>query len=344
MLPIMPFKGEFRRPDLRNHRKILVIDGRVAFTGSLNLIEPGYNKPKNHAAGRKWVELVARVEGPMVLGARRTLRDRLVLRDLRAAPRRPRRGAAAGRRRRAARSSRAGRASPTENNLRLFTTLIYSAQQRISIVSPYFVPDESLLYAVTTAAQRGVDVELFVSAEGDQFMVWHAQRSYYEALLRAGVRIWLYPAPFVLHSKFFTVDDDVAVIGSEQHGHALVRAQLRGVDDAAGRGVGGRDARRCRTPTARCAPSSPSTSGWPAARKASLRRQRHAADGGAAVTEPTTATAATCASPVVPASGAGHPRPPPRLLLRPDRQQPAPPGSSLSRPSGSWSASGCWAG
>ena len=83
----------------------------------------------------------------------------------------------------------------TENNLRAFTTLIYSAQRRLSITSPYFVPDESLLYAITTAAQRGVEVELFVSEAGDQFMVFHAQRSYYEALLRAGVRIYLYPAP-----------------------------------------------------------------------------------------------------------------------------------------------------
>jgi cardiolipin synthase len=96
----------------------------------------------------------------------------------------------------------------------MFTTLLYSAQRRISLTSPYFVPDESLLYAVTTAAQRGIDVELFVSEEGDQFMVYHAQRSYYEALLDAGVRIYLYPAPYVLHSKHFTIDDDVAVIGS----------------------------------------------------------------------------------------------------------------------------------
>ena len=66
MLPIHPLKGEFRRPDLRNHRKILVVDGRVGFTGSQNLIEPGYNKPKNHKAGREWVELMARVEGPVV--------------------------------------------------------------------------------------------------------------------------------------------------------------------------------------------------------------------------------------------------------------------------------------
>jgi cardiolipin synthase A/B len=57
-------------------------------------------------------------------------------------------------------------------------------------------------------------VELFVSEAGDQFMVFHAQRSYYEPLLRAGVRIYLYPAPAILHSKFFSVDDDVAVLGS----------------------------------------------------------------------------------------------------------------------------------
>jgi cardiolipin synthase len=57
-------------------------------------------------------------------------------------------------------------------------------------------------------------VQLFVSAIGDQPVVFHAQRSYYEALLRAGVRIWLYRAPTVLHAKHFTIDDDVAVIGS----------------------------------------------------------------------------------------------------------------------------------
>ena len=103
---------------------------------------------------------------------------------------------------------------PTENNLRLFNTLIYGAQRRLSLTSPYFVPDESLLNAVTTAAQRGVEVELFVSEESDQFMVGHAQASYYKALLEAGIKIWLYPAPAILHSKHFTIDDDVAVIGS----------------------------------------------------------------------------------------------------------------------------------
>ncbi len=213
MLTINPFKGEWRRPDLRNHRKILVIDGTVAFTGSLNLIEPGYNKPKNHKDGREWVELVARVEGPVVTALNvlfatdwysetRTKLTQEIQAPTGVAGSVP------------AQVIPSGPGFATENNLRAFTTLLYSAQRRISITSPYFVPDESLLYAVTTAAQRGIDVELFVSEAGDQFMVYHAQRSYYEALLRAGVRIYLYPAPYVLHSKFFTVDDDVAVLGS----------------------------------------------------------------------------------------------------------------------------------
>ncbi len=213
MLSIHPLKGEWRRPDLRNHRKILVVDGRVAFTGSLNLIEPGYNKPKNHQAGREWVELLARVEGPVVsalnvlfatdwyseTGTRLTNEIEAPTPVAGSVP---------------AQVIPSGPGFATENNLRAFTALLYSARRRLSITSPYFVPDESLLYAVTTAAQRGVDVELFVSEAGDQFMVYHAQRSYYEALLRAGVRIFMYPAPYVLHSKFFTVDDDVAVVGS----------------------------------------------------------------------------------------------------------------------------------
>ncbi len=215
MLPIHPLKGEFRRPDLRNHRKILVVDGRVAFAGSQNLVEPGYNKPKNHAAGREWVELMARVEGPVVAAldavfasdwyseSDQSLADELVV------PEQVPRGGEL-----TCQVIPSGPGFVAENNLRAFTTLIYSAQRRVSLTSPYFVPDESLLYAVTTAAQRGVEVELFVSEEGDQFMVYHAQCSYYRALLESGVRIYLYPAPYVLHSKHFTIDDDVAVLGS----------------------------------------------------------------------------------------------------------------------------------
>jgi cardiolipin synthase A/B len=66
MLPIQPLKGKWRRPDLRNHRKIVVVDGRVAFVGSLNMIDASYHNPKHERAGRKWRELVMELNGPAV--------------------------------------------------------------------------------------------------------------------------------------------------------------------------------------------------------------------------------------------------------------------------------------
>jgi cardiolipin synthase len=215
MLPVQPLRGNFQRPDLRNHRKLLVIDGRVGFVGSLNLIDRTYGKRKNLRRGLKWQELVARVEGPVVGGINalfltdwfsetdEVLDGELLRGDPHLAP-----------------TSLECQMVPSgpgfdgENNLKLFNSLMYQAQERLSITSPYFVPDESLLRAVTTAAERGVAVELFVSAVGDQWMVYHAQRSYYEVLLRAGVRIYRYPAPYILHAKHMSVDDSVAVIGS----------------------------------------------------------------------------------------------------------------------------------
>lgn len=218
MLPIMPFKGRFRRPDLRNHRKIVVVDGSVGFMGSLNLTERGYNKPKNHRLGRQWVECMVRVHGQIVAELESVFAmdwyaetDETLSVEVRRAIPDDDPDVVAGV---SCQLVPSGPGFVAENNLRLFTTLIYSATRRISITSPYFVPDESLLYAVTTAAQRGIDVELFVSELPDQFMVGHAQASYYRALLEAGVRIHLYPAPYILHSKHFSIDDDVAIIGS----------------------------------------------------------------------------------------------------------------------------------
>jgi cardiolipin synthase A/B len=103
---------------------------------------------------------------------------------------------------------------PVENNLQLFLSLLYSARKQVILTSPYFVPDDSMLRGLMAATARDVHVELFVSAIGDQGLVFHAQRSYYEALLRAGVRIYCYPAPYILHAKHFSVDDEVALIGS----------------------------------------------------------------------------------------------------------------------------------
>ncbi|WP_435870910.1 cardiolipin synthase [Leifsonia williamsii] len=215
MLPVQPLRGKYQRPDLRNHRKLLIVDGRVAFMGSQNVIDRSYNKKSNIRRGLKWKELIVRLEGPIVAGLNAIFitdwyseTDELLRRetepitdepaedelDMQVVP--------------------SGPGFAGENNLRLFLALLYYAQERIVITSPYFVPDEAMLTAITTATQRGIAVDLFVSEIGDQALVYHAQRSYYEVLLRAGVRIYMYKAPYILHAKHFTIDDDVAVIGS----------------------------------------------------------------------------------------------------------------------------------
>ncbi len=216
MLPIQPLRGKLRRPDLRNHRKLLVVDGRVGFTGSQNLTEPGYNKPKNHRLGREWNELMLRLEGPVVTELAAVFASDWYAETGDLHPVQPATTAtgAEGVAGVACQLVPSGPGYRFENNLRLFNALLYGATHRVSLTSPYFVPDESLLYAVTTAAHRGVAVELFVSEVSDQFMVGHAQASYYQALLESGVRIYLYPAPGVLHAKHLSVDDDVAVVGT----------------------------------------------------------------------------------------------------------------------------------
>ncbi|MEK6311953.1 MULTISPECIES: cardiolipin synthase [Curtobacterium] len=248
MLPLKPLQGKFQRPDLRNHRKIMVIDGSVAFTGSQNLIDKSYDLESHKKRHMAYKDLFARFEGPVVAGLNALFvtdwyseTDELLLRESDPVQRADRGDALD------CQVVPSGPGFDGENNLRLFNALLYSAQQKVSITSPYFVPDDSMLYAITTTAQRGVEVELFVGEMGDHAMTWHAQRSYYEGLLRAGVRIWLYRAPTILHAKHFTIDDEVAVIGSSNmdmrsfslnlevsvmvRGRSFVDA-LRGVQDA----------------------------------------------------------------------------------------------------------------
>lgn len=215
MLPLRPFHGQWQRPDLRNHRKILVVDGRIGFTGSQNVIDASYDKKGNLKRGLRWHELMVRLEGPVVreldaVFATDWYSETGVLLPLDSPSRVPDTGSVLI----DAQVLPSGPSFENDNNLKLYAALIHKAERRVSITSPYFVPDESILMAIVTAAARGLSVELFVSEVGDQSMVYHAQRSYYEALLRAGVRIYLYRAPNVLHSKHFTIDEEVAVIGS----------------------------------------------------------------------------------------------------------------------------------
>jgi len=215
MLPVQPFKGKYQRPDLRNHRKLLVVDGRVAYMGSQNVTASTYNLKKNIRRGLNWVDLMARLEGPIVASINAVFlsdwyseTDEILTDEIDAF------SVKSGPGDLDCQIIPSGPGFEFENNLRLFLGLIYYAQRKVIIVSPYFVPDESLLLAITTACHRGLHVELFVSEDGDQAIVYHAQRSYYEVLLRAGVKIWMYRKPYILHSKSMTIDDEVAIIGS----------------------------------------------------------------------------------------------------------------------------------
>lgn len=215
--PMLPIKLRryWMRPDLRNHRKLVVVDGKVGFTGSQNLIAASYNKRKNIERGLHWHELMVRLTGPAVRELDAVFvtdwySETEMLLPIDTTPVVVERGHDWI----DAQVLPSGPSFDNDNNLKLFTMLIHNAQRRLSITSPYFVPDESLMLALVTAGSRGLNVELFVSEIGDQFMVFHAQRSYYEALLRAGVKIYLYRAPTVLHAKHLSIDDDIAVIGS----------------------------------------------------------------------------------------------------------------------------------
>jgi cardiolipin synthase len=214
MLPLRPFSDEWNRPDLRNHRKILVVDGELGFCGSMNMIGRTYLLPRNRRLGLYYVDLHACVTGPLVAELDAVFRTDWYseTRQLLGTPIVPSpAGAPSGA---ISQVLPSGSGYRDDNNLKVFVALIHAARERLVITSPYFVPDDALMTAITSAAQRGVTVTLYSSSIADQFLVYHAQRSYYEQLLAAGVHVRLIRAPALLHAKHLTVDDDIAVIGS----------------------------------------------------------------------------------------------------------------------------------
>lgn len=207
MLPVGWFRWKMGRLDLRNHRKIAVIDGRVGYAGSQNIVDPEY-KPDI-----VYEELMVRVTGPVVLELQFVfvsdwyLETEENLDSPQVFPAPDVTGLTP------AQVLPSGPGYPTENNQRLFVSLIHSARRRVVITTPYFIPDEPLLQALETAILRGVEVHLIVSEKADQILVSLAQKSYYTELLSVGATVHLYHKNF-LHAKHMSVDDTVAMIGS----------------------------------------------------------------------------------------------------------------------------------
>ena len=221
ILPFAPLRGRIRRPDLRNHRKLLVVDGREAYIGSHNLVAPDYDTPSFQKAGITYDDtsvsltgrIVTQIEAVFALDWYYACKEVLTPADLT-----PPTAREEDEREDTPASSMqiipSGPAFRGEPNLRAFVHMVSSARTHVSIASPYFIPDEALMTALTNAALSGVEVELFLSEQFDQFLVGHAQRSYYGALLKTGVRIHLYRKPTMLHSKYVIVDGSLCAIGS----------------------------------------------------------------------------------------------------------------------------------
>jgi cardiolipin synthase A/B len=216
--------------NLRTHRKIVVIDNRIAFTGGINITDDQNERLREDA----YRDLHLRIEGDVVRALQLVFVEDWVYatgrRDLLSdiARSRPASGAdaeagmATGTGKMAAQVLTSGPDSPWETIHRLYVALIHAARQRVWLVTPYFVPGEAAMMALTSAALGGLDVRLLVPRNSDSLPVTLAARSYYDDLIAAGVKIYEY-GPRMLHTKALLIDDRAAVIGSANFDHRSFR-------------------------------------------------------------------------------------------------------------------------
>lgn len=198
------------RIDLRNHRKIAVIDNHITYCGSLNCADPEFLTKAKYAP---WVDAMMRFTGPIARQNQKLfVGDWMAatgedIRDLLMAPLAP------------AQPGFAAQVIASGPTLRLhaasemFEALIYNARRELFITTPYFVPVGSLQSALRAAANRSVDTTLVLPARNDDFAVGATSQSYYEDLLAAGVKIFEYTGG-LLHTKSLTVDNEITLIGS----------------------------------------------------------------------------------------------------------------------------------
>ncbi|GIW89215.1 MAG: cardiolipin synthase A [Isosphaeraceae bacterium] len=213
-LPARPWRFLFERLDLRLHRKIAVFDNQVAYTGSMNLVDPRLFK--QGAGVGHWIDAMARLRGPAVEALTVTFIEDWELET----------GSVCGtidRKPNSAPQPLAGASfvqvvpsGPTSHPALMKAVLlqtIYEARQELILTTPYFVPDEALVTALASAALRGVAVHLVVPAKNDSKLVDLASRAFEGDLAEAGVKIHLFEGG-LLHTKSITADGQMSLFGS----------------------------------------------------------------------------------------------------------------------------------
>lgn len=214
MLEVGVVRTMFARLDLRNHRKIAVIDGAIGYTGSQNMADPQLFK-QSEGVG-EWIDAMVRVTGPAVEALQVTLLADWEFETHEGVERKPE-------------QYDVKRLSPTGDALvqvipsgpglsllaiqEIILAAMYAAESELVLTSPYFIPDEALIKALLSAAARGVDVTLMVPRYPDSRIVKWAGESYFEELMEGGVKVHRYEGG-MLHTKAIVIDRQIAMFGS----------------------------------------------------------------------------------------------------------------------------------
>ena len=214
VLPLMPvsaLRAAVARLDLRNHRKLVVVDGRIGYTGGHNLTTPTY--PGRERFG-DWIDVSVRMTGPLVNELQEIFLHDLAFTGRELAPEEeffPSGVAMNGRM--IASLLPTGPTVAEQPLVDVITQAIGMSRERVVLTTPYFVPHESVLAALRTAALRGVEVVLIVPRRSDHGVTQAAGRSQYGYLLEAGVEIHEFGGG-LLHAKTLTVDREICSIST----------------------------------------------------------------------------------------------------------------------------------
>ena len=207
-LPFGPKIG-FSKINYRNHRKIIVIDGKIGYTGGINIAD---RYIKGNRLG-KWRDTIVRMEGEAVHGLQSLFLtdwyfvDNKLITEPKYYPAPQHFG------KNYTQIVHSGPDTDWESILQGLLSVVGNAKKNIYIHTPYFLPPESLMIALQMAALSGVDVRVILPLKSDTLIASAASSSYFLRIMEAGVRIFHYTDDF-LHSKAITIDDEVGIVGS----------------------------------------------------------------------------------------------------------------------------------
>ena len=212
VLPVGAWRIPLQRQDLRMHRKLVVIDDKVAYTGSMNLVDPRYFKTR--AGVGQWIDIMLRLQGPIV-----PLIWSLFVQDWEME---------CGERLLDLQQHQPEYDHEQDHHLQLIPSgpfitgdciqqilllALYQARESLVLTTPYFVPDDPLVAALRSAADRGVRVQLILPARNDSIMVNYACNAFFAELLASGVEIYRFEQG-LLHTKSVLVDNKMALVGT----------------------------------------------------------------------------------------------------------------------------------